>query len=102
VSRDPRAEARLDVRNAADNAATDAYLETLVVPVRTAKLRLSTEAQPWLEAAAVEDHEDVAVRFWAYALGAWDMNGVPYLRATPDDVAAALTEWYLARGEVAA
>jgi hypothetical protein len=119
VSRDPRAEARLDVDTTESRILTslaqvatslDAAEEALVVARRDLdtpheslpEWAMRNYAQWWLAAARFEEDEQDAVRFLSSALGRWDDRGELYMRATPDDVAAALTEWYTARLEEAA
>ena len=97
MSPDP---ARAERVIAADRSASDALLEALVVPEKP-DWPLRSNASWWLAAARFEEDERDAVRFLSSALGRWDDRGVLYMRATPDDVAQALTEWYMAR-EVAA
>jgi hypothetical protein len=119
VSRDPRAEARLDVDTTESRILTslaqvatslDAAEEALVVARRDLdtpheslpEWAMRNNAQWWLAAARFEEDERDAVRFLSSALGRWDDRGELYMRADADDVAAALTEWYLAREEQAA
>ena len=116
---DPRAEARLDIDRAesyilaalAEVATTlQSHEETLVIAKRfidaeresLAQWKSRTNAGEWLAAARFEEDEQDAVRFLSSALGRWDDQGELYMRADPGDVAAALTEWYLAQGQVRA
>ena len=94
MSPDP---ARAERVIAADRSASDAILEALVVVPQPADWPVRSNASWWLAAARFEEDERDAVRFLSSALGRWDDRGELYMRATPDDVAQALTEWYLAR-----